>query len=96
MQHDWITRAESRTAYVSHLIFFDFNATFRTWLEQKEQANEVTLEAGKKKAKTKTHKKQAGKRETSSVAVNSADFVVLVIFQPEVSRASKQALKTAQ
>lgn len=51
---------------------------------------------GGEKAKTKTHKKQAGKRESSSVAVNSADFVVLVIFQPEVSRASKQALKTAQ
>lgn len=28
--------------------FFDFNAAFRTWLEQKEQANEVTLEAGEK------------------------------------------------
>lgn len=38
------------------------------------------MEAGETKAKTKTHKKQAGKRETSSVAVNSADFVVLVIF----------------
>lgn len=36
---------------------------------------------GKKKRKRKrNHKKQAGKRETSSVAVNSADFVVLVIF----------------